>query len=89
MAEIEFSVLTRDCLQGRHRDGVALTGAMATYVAQHNAAKATIDWRFSTHEAPHRRPVPSLPPTKIQDILIPTICESGAAWPGRGLHLID
>ena len=49
MAEIEFSVLSRDCLHGRHGDDVALTGAIAAYEARRNAAKSTIDWRFSTH----------------------------------------
>ena len=32
-AEIEFSVLTRDCLQGRHGDGPALTAAIASHEA--------------------------------------------------------
>ena len=31
MAEIEFSVLTRDCLQGRHGDEPALAAAIAAY----------------------------------------------------------
>ena len=33
MAEIEFSVLTRDCLQGRHADKPALAAAIAAYEA--------------------------------------------------------
>ena len=51
MAEIEFSVLTRDCLQGRHGDEPALTVAIASYEVRRNAAHATIDWRFSTQDA--------------------------------------
>ncbi len=51
MAEIEFSVLSRDCLQGRHGDEVALAVAIAAYEARRNAARATIDWRFSTQDA--------------------------------------
>ena len=51
MAEIEFSVLTRDCLRGRHGDDVALAGAIDAYEARRNAARTTIDWRFSTQDA--------------------------------------
>ena len=51
MAEIEFSVLTRDCLQGRHGDEPALAAAIAAYEARRNASQATIDWRFSTQDA--------------------------------------
>ena len=51
MAEIEFSVLTRDCLRGRHSDDLALAGAIAAYETRRNLAKATIDWRFSTQDA--------------------------------------
>ena len=51
MAEIEFSVLTRDCLRGRHGYDVALAEAIDAYEARHNAAQATIDWRFSTQDA--------------------------------------
>ena len=48
MAEIEFSVLTRACLQGRNPDELALQRAMNAYEAERNAAGATINWRFST-----------------------------------------
>ena len=51
MAEIEFSVLTRDCLRGRHGDDLALAGAIDAYEARRNAARATIHWRFSTQDA--------------------------------------
>ena len=51
MAEIEFSVLTRDCLRGRHGDEAALVGAINAYEARRNAARATIDWRFSAQDA--------------------------------------
>ena len=51
MAEIEFSVLTRDCLRGRHGGDVALAGAVKAYETRRNAARATIDWRFSTQDA--------------------------------------
>ena len=56
MAEIEFSVLTRACLQGRNPDETALQRAVNAYEAdayeaERNAAKATINWRFNTQHA--------------------------------------
>ena len=51
MAEIESSVLTRACLQGRNPDELALQRAMNAYEAERNAAGATINWRFSTQDA--------------------------------------
>ena len=51
MAEIEFSVLTRACLQGRNPDELALQRATNAYEAERNAAGATINWRFSTQDA--------------------------------------
>ncbi len=51
IAEIEFSILTRACLQGRHGNDAALARASNAYEAQRNAAKATINWRFSTQDA--------------------------------------
>ena len=51
MAETEFSVLARACLRGRNADAVALTPAISAYVAHRNAARATINWRFSTQDA--------------------------------------
>ena len=51
MAEIEFSVLTRACLQGRNPDETALQRAINAYEAERNAAGATINWRFNTHDA--------------------------------------
>ena len=51
MAEIEFSILTRACLQGRNGHDVALARAISAHEAQRNAAKATINWRFSTQDA--------------------------------------
>ena len=50
MAEIEFSVLTRACLQGRNPDAAALQRAINAYEAERNAAGATINWRFSTQD---------------------------------------
>ena len=51
MAEIEFSVLTRACLQGRNPDETALQRAINAYEVQRNASKATVNWQFSTRDA--------------------------------------
>ena len=51
MAEIEFSVLTRACLQGRNPDEAALQRAINAYEVQRNASKAAINWRFNTQDA--------------------------------------
>ena len=51
MAEIEFSVLTRACLQGRNPDAPALQRAIGVYEAERNAKGATINWRFRTQDA--------------------------------------
>jgi len=51
MAEIELSVLARQCLN-RRLDSLALVQAeVAAWQAQRNAAAATIDWRFTTADA--------------------------------------
>ena len=64
MAEIEFSALTRDCLQGRHGDDVALARAISAYEARRNAAQTTTDWRFSIQDA-HTNSVASIPAIPI------------------------
>jgi uncharacterized small protein (DUF1192 family) len=51
MAEIEFSVLSNQCLNRRIGDEITLTGEIAALEAERNQAKATIDWRFSTTDA--------------------------------------
>ena len=51
MTEIEFSVLTQACLQGRNPDETALQRAINAYEVQRNAARATINWRFNTQDA--------------------------------------
>ena len=51
MAGMEFSVLARACLRGRNADAVALTPGISAYVTHRNAARATINWRFSTLDA--------------------------------------
>ena len=51
MAELELSVLARQCLAERFADQGALATAVAAWEAARNAAQATIDWRFTTADA--------------------------------------
>jgi len=51
MAEIELSVLSRQCLNRRIPDQNALKRETAAWVARRNSAKATIEWRFTTADA--------------------------------------
>lgn len=51
MAEIEFSALSRQCLNRRLADAHALTREVAAWVADRNAHGTTIEWRFTTDDA--------------------------------------
>jgi len=51
MAEIEFSVLSRQCLARRIADEVTLKQEVASWEARRNQEQATIDWRFSITDA--------------------------------------
>ena len=51
MAEIEFGVLTRACLKGRHADEGSLARSIRACQNRRNAARATIGWRFGTQDA--------------------------------------
>ena len=51
MAEIEFSVLSRCCLRQRLPDEDALRREVQALVQERNAAGATINWGFNTHDA--------------------------------------
>jgi hypothetical protein len=51
MAEIELSVLQRQCLDRRIPDEDTLKRETATWEAHRNATQATIDWRFSVTDA--------------------------------------
>ena len=51
MAEIELSVLHRQCLDRRLPDVPTLTQEVHAYERRRNAQRATIDWRFTTQEA--------------------------------------
>jgi len=51
MAEIELSVLSGQCLDQRIPDLPCLQHAVAAWEADRNAARATVNWRFTTADA--------------------------------------
>jgi hypothetical protein len=51
IAEIELSVLDRQCLDRRLPDRLALAVEVAAWTAARNATPVTIDWRFTTADA--------------------------------------
>jgi DDE superfamily endonuclease len=51
MAEIELSVLARQCLDRRIPDAAMLEAEVAAWVNRRNEARATIDWQFTTADA--------------------------------------
>ncbi len=51
MAEIELSILQRQCLNRRIADEETLKREVAAWERQRNKAKETIDWRFSITDA--------------------------------------
>lgn len=51
MAEIELSILQRQCLNRRIADEAILMREVAAWEQQRNDAKETIDWRFSITDA--------------------------------------
>ena len=58
VAEIEFSALTRDRLQGRHGDEPALVAAIGAYETRRNPSQVAIDWRFQHSRRRHQTPSP-------------------------------
>jgi hypothetical protein len=61
MAEIELSVVQRQCLDRRLPDVATLTQELQVYEHCRNMQRATIDWHFTTQEA--RRKLPRLYPS--------------------------
>jgi hypothetical protein len=63
MAEVEFSVLARQCLDQRIPDKSRLAGAVALWAAKRNLAGTRIVWRFTTADARTKllRLYPSIP----------------------------
>lgn len=51
MAEIEFSVLSRQCLHPRIPDKPALEREVGAWQAERNQAQATVHWRFTASDA--------------------------------------
>jgi hypothetical protein len=51
MAEIELSILQRQCLDRRLGDRATMDREVAAWVRERNAAVQTIDWRFTTEDA--------------------------------------
>jgi hypothetical protein len=51
MAELELSVLARQCLDDRVPDQATLTAAVAAWEAARNTSHCTINWRFTTADA--------------------------------------
>ena len=51
MAEIELSVLARQCLSERMDDKAHLQEQVAAWQQRRNASAVTIDWRFTTDDA--------------------------------------
>ena len=71
MAEIELSVLSRQCLDRRIADDAALRHEIAAWEAPRNRAEATMDWRFTTADAriklKHLYPVTTVPAQPLAD----------------------
>jgi hypothetical protein len=51
MAEIEFSVLSRQCLNRRIGDEASLVHEVATWEEKRNLSQATVNWQFTTEDA--------------------------------------
>jgi transposase len=51
IAEIELSVLSRQCLDGRIPDRETLEREVAAWEAERNGLGGTVDWRFTTEDA--------------------------------------
>jgi len=51
MAEIEFSVLSRQCLAGYIPDQATLERETLAWETERNSNKATVEWRFTTDDA--------------------------------------
>jgi len=51
MAEIEFSVLTRQCLDRRIADAATLRQEVAAWEAERNTNAMKVNWQFTTRDA--------------------------------------
>ena len=51
MAEIEFSLLSRECLRDRMEDRAYLSEQIAARVNERDAISSSMNWRFTTEDA--------------------------------------
>ena len=51
MAEIEFSLLSRQCMSDRMVNREYLTQEVAAWVKNRNSSKSEMNWRFTTEDA--------------------------------------
>jgi len=51
MAEIELSVLSRQCLERRIEDQESLRSEVLAWASRRNSAKSKMEWRFTTKDA--------------------------------------
>jgi hypothetical protein len=51
MAEVELSVLSRQCLDRRLLDTATVAAEIGAWQERRNAERATIDWRFTAQDA--------------------------------------
>ena len=51
MAEIEFSILGRECLDRRIPDKTALINEVNAWTEERNSKKSKINWRFKNEDA--------------------------------------
>ncbi len=65
--EIEFSVLSRQCLERRIKDVQTLSNEIATWEQQRNNVSASVNWRFKTTDARTKmeRLYPTFSPCKV------------------------
>lgn len=63
MVEIEFSVLSRQCIGGRIPSTDQLARQIAFWLAARNAQQATVQWQFTVHDA--RDKMSSLYPSNL------------------------
>lgn len=54
MAEVEFAVVSTQCLDRRVGDHATLGRMIGAWEARRNAAEATVTWRFTTAKARHK-----------------------------------
>jgi hypothetical protein len=73
MAEIELSVLARQCLDRRIDTREEVAHEVAAWEGKRNAALVTIDWRFTTADA--RIKLKHLYPTLVQAVTAPARSE--------------